>query len=312
MRWQRWEPRQRSRREESFHVSRVTLRKVSAPKSGAAAYLGSAPHYRRGRLPYPSALPDLLATALDLDGTGRLLDVGCGPGLLTLELAPLFDATLGIDADPQMISEARAVATERGASTVNFLHVSAEALPAGLGRFRVVTFAQSFHWLDSHLVAAALLDLLEPGAACAVIYGWRLRGDADTAGPHPLPPYREVEKLLSRFRGSRRSVTVAPGDEAAALMSVGLQGPHHHHPFRRRGRHHQHRRPGGALPVPLRLQPTLTELVVDRVRGRGQVTPHRRNAHRPLRRATPERPGQRMDQRFSRTGAKRVPGSTHR
>lgn len=55
-------------------------------------YAGSAAYYARGRVPYPPELATLLAAELGLDGSGRLLDVGCGPGSLTLLLAPLFAA----------------------------------------------------------------------------------------------------------------------------------------------------------------------------------------------------------------------------
>ncbi|MGH3828126.1 MAG: class I SAM-dependent methyltransferase [Pseudonocardiaceae bacterium] len=50
---------------------------------------------------------DSLAAALHLDGSGRLLDVGCGPGSLTLPLAPRFGEATGVDADPDMLREAR-------------------------------------------------------------------------------------------------------------------------------------------------------------------------------------------------------------
>ncbi|MFY1618291.1 hypothetical protein [Micromonospora sp. WMMD736] len=45
-------------------------------------YAGSARHYSIGRWPYPPAIAEAVGTALDLDGTGRLLDVGCGPGFV--------------------------------------------------------------------------------------------------------------------------------------------------------------------------------------------------------------------------------------
>ena len=51
-------------------------------------YAGSAAHYAAGRMPYPSRLAEVVRDAVGLDGTGRLLDVGCGPGSLTLLLAP--------------------------------------------------------------------------------------------------------------------------------------------------------------------------------------------------------------------------------
>jgi cyclopropane fatty-acyl-phospholipid synthase-like methyltransferase len=39
-------------------------------------------------MPYPDSLARAISGELSLDGSGRLLDVGCGPGSLTLLLAP--------------------------------------------------------------------------------------------------------------------------------------------------------------------------------------------------------------------------------
>jgi hypothetical protein len=54
-------------------------------------YAGTARYYPQGRVPYSGELIDRLVEALGLDGRGRLLDVGCGPGSLTLLLAVHFD-----------------------------------------------------------------------------------------------------------------------------------------------------------------------------------------------------------------------------
>jgi trans-aconitate methyltransferase len=50
-------------------------------------YAGAARYCPIGRLPYPDTLARAIQDELGLDGTGRLLDVGCGPGSLTLLLA---------------------------------------------------------------------------------------------------------------------------------------------------------------------------------------------------------------------------------
>jgi hypothetical protein len=47
-------------------------------------YQGAAAHYGRGRPAYSPQLEAVLSEELDLDGTGRLLDAGCGPGILTV------------------------------------------------------------------------------------------------------------------------------------------------------------------------------------------------------------------------------------
>lgn len=69
-------------------------------------YAGSAAHYAAGRVTYPAEVVEVLVSALRLDGSGWLLDVGCGPGSLTLLLAPHFEQAIGVDADADMLSEA--------------------------------------------------------------------------------------------------------------------------------------------------------------------------------------------------------------
>ena len=69
-------------------------------------FSGSAAYYPHGRFPYPPELATALADELSLDGRGRLLDVGCGPGSLTLLLVPLFERVVAVDADEEMLAEA--------------------------------------------------------------------------------------------------------------------------------------------------------------------------------------------------------------
>jgi SAM-dependent methyltransferase len=112
-------------------------------------YEGAAAHYRYGRPPYSPQLEAVLAEELELDGSGRLLDVGCGPGILTVRIAPLFEEAVGLDPDPAMLAEARRSAGERGVANVRWVEATAEELPgAEPGPFRLVSFGQSFHWMD--------------------------------------------------------------------------------------------------------------------------------------------------------------------
>lgn len=125
-------------------------------------FSGTATYYQRGRLPYAPGLVDVLAEVLKLDGQGRLIDVGCGPGTLALSLAHLFGEIVGVDPDREMIAEARREAVERGVTEkAQWFQARAEDLPAGLGTFTVATFGQSFHWMDRELVAATTRDMLQ-------------------------------------------------------------------------------------------------------------------------------------------------------
>ena len=195
-------------------------------------YAGTAGHYAAGRAAYPAALADLLAGELGLDGSGRLLDVGCGPGSLTLLLAPLFAAATGLDADPDMLAVAARRATEAGVTTVDWRHLRAEQLPAGLGTYRVVTFAQSFHWLDRPRVAAAVRGMLEPGGACVHVHATTHEGvDPDRELAHPQPPRAAIATLVRRYLGPARRAGQGvlagdtPGGEDEVYRAAGFTGP---------------------------------------------------------------------------------------
>ncbi len=184
-------------------------------------YAGSAPYYVRGRVSYPQELVDRLADELGLDGTGRLLDVGCGPGSLTLLLAPLFEDSTGLDADPDMLAEGARQAAAAGLTNVEWVMSRAEDLSPHLGPFRVASLAQSFHWMDRARVARLLHAALAPDGALVHVHATTHQGvDSDVALPHPRPPREEIDGLVKRFLGPQRRAgrSAAPPlsrDEAA-------------------------------------------------------------------------------------------------
>src|SRR4051812_48747270 len=166
-------------------------------------YKGAAAHYRQGRPPYSSELESVLAHELTLDGSGRLLDVGCGPGLLTLRLAHLFEEAVGLDPDPGMLAEARRAAQTRGVRNVGWVEAVAEDLPSvAPGPFRLVTFGQSFHWTDEARVAEAVFDMLEPsGALALIVHTVDGRPVPPSPGPPPIP-HTEIKALVQEYLGS--------------------------------------------------------------------------------------------------------------
>lgn len=161
-----------------------------------------AAHYLRGRPPYSAALLDVLTSELALDGTGVLLDVGCGPGVLTVRLAPAFDTLIGVDPDPGMLAEAARHAAESGVGDVRWINARAESLGTlHLPRARLVTFGQSFHWTDRQPVAAAVYDLLEPGGSIALV-AHNVEGRPwPTALAEPIP-HEAIRDVIRRYLGS--------------------------------------------------------------------------------------------------------------
>ena len=168
-------------------------------------YEGAAVHYRYGRPGYSPQLEALLTEELDLDGSGRLLDVGCGPGSLTVRLAHVFSKAVGLDPDPGMIAEGRRAAQERGIANITWVQAQAEDLPeAAPGPYRVATFGQSFHWTDEVRVAEAVYDMLEPGGALALItHTAEGRPVPPSPGPPPIP-HTEIMALVQKYLGSTK------------------------------------------------------------------------------------------------------------
>ena len=214
-------------------------------------YAGSAGYYARGRLPYPPALTVRLHDELELNGSGRLLDVGCGPGSLTLLLAPLFAEAVGIDADADMVAEAE----RQSPGSARFVHLRAEELPAGLGTFRVATLAQSFHWLDGRRVVPALYAMLVPGGSLVHVGATTHAGDGDVpreaiaalvrdylgpvrragAGSLPAGTRSDERELVEAYGfGDRRTIEIPRGepfertedDVVASVFSLSSAAPH--------------------------------------------------------------------------------------
>lgn len=198
-------------------------------------FAGTAAYYRRGRLPYAPGLADLLAGALRLDGRGRLIDVGCGPGTLALSLAPLFGEVVGVDPDGGMIAEAAREAAECGvADKARWVRARAEELPAGLGMFTVATFGQSFHWMDRDRVAATIRDMLRPDGALVHVSDVKTEPRTVEDLPYPAVPYVAIEDLVRQWLGPVRRAgrgvlpNGTPGGEAAIFARAGFHGPHRH------------------------------------------------------------------------------------
>jgi ubiquinone/menaquinone biosynthesis C-methylase UbiE len=168
-------------------------------------YMGTARYYARGRPPYSRALVSALTAELGLDGSGRLLDVGCGPGTLTIELAASFEEAIGLDPDADMLSEAMQRAADLGIQNVRWVRALAEEIPyLDLGEFRLVTFGQSFQWTDREHVAEAVYELLEPEGAIALIVHTVEGRPAPTGPGHPSIPHEAIRGLIDRYLGVRR------------------------------------------------------------------------------------------------------------
>lgn len=129
-----------------------------------------------------------------------LLDVGCGPGTITADLAALVapGRTLGIDASAAVIDEARATAVERG-SPATFAVGDAYALDLPDASLDIVHAHQVLQHLQDPV--AALREwarVVRPGGLLAA-------RDADYAGMHWYPTDPRLDRWMALYQAAARA-----------------------------------------------------------------------------------------------------------
>jgi ubiquinone/menaquinone biosynthesis C-methylase UbiE len=108
--------------------------------------------------------------ALKEAGHGALLDVACGPGVVTAALAPRAASIMAFDATEQMLEKARARCARAGLRNVAFRQGDAENLPFGAGQFDgVVTRLAIHHFANPRRALDEMFRVLRPGGTAVIV-----------------------------------------------------------------------------------------------------------------------------------------------
>lgn len=151
----------------------------------------AAPHYLSGRPAYSPTLIRRVAQHAGLNGTQRLLDLGCGPGQLSLAFASWVASAVAIDPEPAMLE----VAAQLGAGiapNIEYRQGSSYDLSPALGRFDLAVIGRAFHWMDRVDTLARLDAILSERGALALFNTAHL--------DDPLRPWAaQYRDLLDRY-----------------------------------------------------------------------------------------------------------------
>lgn len=103
-------------------------------------------------------------------GTERVLDSGCGPGLVSCYLATFVAKVAGVDLTPAMVALATKAAREANLSNVSFQEGNMTSLPFADGEFDVAVTRYAFHHLENPAAAfAELVRVTRPGGRIIVV-----------------------------------------------------------------------------------------------------------------------------------------------
>lgn len=129
----------------------------------AAAYLASQVHAQGAEF------AQLRTRVADIDAA-RVLDLGCGAGHVSFQVADLAAEVVAYDLSPRMLEVVAAAASERGLRNVRTVQGVAESLPFADASFDAVfTRFSAHHWRDVGLALREVRRVLKPGGMAAFI-----------------------------------------------------------------------------------------------------------------------------------------------
>lgn len=188
----------------------------------ADLFKGAAQYYAKYRPGLPPEVANHLKDRFNLDGTGTLLDMGCGAGQSTFALAPLFEKTVAFDTDAEMLAEAEKNRPKH--LNIEWEQRSDKDVTVNEGPYRLVTACRSFNWMDQYPLLQKLHHIIEPGGGVALI------GDGSFwTGSEPWQ--KKVKEVIQGFLGQERRAgksTYSAPDEpyVITLKNNGYQEPH--------------------------------------------------------------------------------------
>ncbi|MER6113961.1 class I SAM-dependent methyltransferase [Streptomyces hirsutus] len=177
-------------------------------------FASTVPYYAAFRPRYAPEFYTLLAERFGLDGTQRTLDLGAGPGIIALDLAPLVGEVIAVDPEKGMLEEGRRLAAEHGITNITWRAGDSTTLPTlSIGPVLLTVMGAAYHWMDRDRVARDLDRIIEPGGAI-VLASRGAPGDLE-----PAPWRQVVDEVRTRYLGPERRACSHPKERHQDVLA---------------------------------------------------------------------------------------------
>ncbi|KAK5651595.1 hypothetical protein OQA88_11868 [Cercophora sp. LCS_1] len=175
-------------------------------------------NYAQHRLTYHQDVYDAILHHHTSTGgnLSTLVDIGCGPGLVTRDLAPHFTSAIGLDASEGMITTAQSLSTD---PAISFHVSSAEDLtPVTNGSVDLITSANAAHWFDMSRFWRRAAEVLKPGGTVALWAGGSLKVDKGMVNA------QRIQSVIDSLN-ERLDEYMAPGNRLVRGLYKDLKMP---------------------------------------------------------------------------------------
>lgn len=164
--------------------------------------------YNQARPQYAQQLMDYVASFCE----GRVLDLGCGTGIATRQLAERSVDVVGCDGDERMIAVARSYQQP----SIDYLVGSADTLPFQEHEFDAVTAFTAFHFFYDNASVAGIQRVLKQNGLFIVAEGVK---------SHDNPDYFRacVEEVISTKLRKNKSIDVEEIFRAKGLEKIARE-----------------------------------------------------------------------------------------
>lgn len=170
------------------------------PREDSDPFESTEEYYAEHRPRYGEAAIRYLVDRFDLDGSARVLDLGCGAGQIAVPLAPYVGEVVGMDPNEEMLRQASERTAAAGVENVEWVVGTDADLGDHLGEVRLTTIGRAFHRMDQRRTRERLCGITESGGGVALLGDaeWLTRGEREWQDDVYAVAERYVDDLPDR------------------------------------------------------------------------------------------------------------------